>query len=308
MVKTDNTWDDYGSAAVIIASSGRPSVLSETVASLGNQSHKASQLIIVTPCESDVERSILSKYGALLIVGPEGLTKQRNAGIGHLASNIDWVVFVDDDVELHADYLLEAGRFLHGNPSVAALSGHLLADGNITREQARSLISRYEYYPPPGVSCFRDHGPLHLLYGCNMVIRRSLLEYERFDENLPRYSYAEDYDFSVRLMNYGRVGHLSCCIGVHLQHPGGRISGKLIGYSMIANNWYFLRKRVTHLSFPMDYIRFVLVIVFKRILLNGIALISRKTDRDPCGQLLGNLLAVRDILTGKSSPSRILDL
>ena len=307
-MKNNSTESSYGSAAVIIASSGRPSVLSDTVASLHSQSYKITQLIIVTPRESDAERSTLSSYDATFVVGPDGLTTQRNAGIRQLASDIDWVAFFDDDLELHCDYLLEACRFLQRNPSVAALSGFLMADGNISREQARSLIFGYHGLSTKRVACFRNHGPLHMLYGCNMVIRRSLLDYECFDESLPRYSYAEDYDLSVRLMNYGHVGRFSRCVAVHLQHSGGRISGKSIGYSMIANNWYFLRKRVTHLSFPMNYIRFVLVIVFKRILLNGTAWISRKTERDPRGQLQGNLLAVRDILIGKSSPSRILDL
>jgi GT2 family glycosyltransferase len=297
----------YGSLAVIIASRGRPTVLSDTVASLHRQSYAIDQLIIVVARESDAERLQLLKHDAILVVGPDGLTKQRNAGIRQLASHIDWVMFVDDDVELHCDYLLEACEFLHRNPSVAALSGFLLADGNLSREQAHNLILNYQESSPLGMRSFRNHGPLHMLYGCNMVIRRPLLDYECFDENLPRYGYAEDYDLSVRLMNYGHVGRFSRCIAVHLQHSDGRIPGKLMGYSMIANNWYFLRKGVTHLPFPMNYIRFVLVIVLKRILLNSMGWIFRNNDRDARGQLLGNLIAVRDIMMGKSSPSRILD-
>ena len=53
-----------------------------------------------------------------------------------------------------------------------------------------------------------------------MVIRRAVLNYETFDENLPLYSYGEDYDLSIRLERYGLVGRFQGCIGVHLETPG----------------------------------------------------------------------------------------
>jgi GT2 family glycosyltransferase len=74
-----------------------------------------------------------------------------------------------------------------------------------------------------------------------MVIRSGQLRETLFDENLPLYSYCEDYDLSLRLENFGRVGGLSNAVGVHLQTQTARVSGKRYGYAMIANNWYFLR-------------------------------------------------------------------
>ena len=56
-----------------------------------------------------------------------------------------------------------------------------------------------------------------------MVIRRAILNYETFDENLPLYSYGEDYDISIRLERYGLIGRFAGCVGVHLETPGGRV-------------------------------------------------------------------------------------
>ena len=94
---------------------------------------------------------------------------------------------------------------------------------------------------------FFSQGKHHILFGCNMVIRRAVLSYEKFDENLPLYAYGEDYDISIRLERYGLVGRFEGCVGVHLETPGGRVSEVLRGYSFVANNWYFMKKGVIHL-------------------------------------------------------------
>jgi hypothetical protein len=77
---------------------------------------------------------------------------------------------------------------------------------------------------------------------------------------------------------------------------------------MIANNWYFLQKGVCHLAAPWSYVRFVLVIVLQRLWINLGNALAGQLERDPWGQIQGNLLAVIDIICGRSSPHRILDL
>ena len=129
-----------------------------------------------------------------------------------------------------------------------------------------------------------------------------------FDENLPLYSYAEDYELSLRLKKFGRVGRLSNAVGVHLQTPAARVSGKRYGYAMVANNWYFIKKGVCHLAAPWSYVRFVLIVVLRALCINLGNVLSGKLQRDPWGQIQGNLLAVVDIICGRSSPQRILDL
>jgi GT2 family glycosyltransferase len=203
--------------------------------------------------------------------------------------------------------LEQAVAFMNANVSIMGISGYVLADGDISRQEAKNLIANYR----PGTNPkgrFFSQGKHHILYGCNMVIRRAVLNYETFDENLPFYSYGEDYDLSMRLEHYGLVGKFDGCIGVHLATPGGRVREVLRGYSFVANNWYFLRKGVTHLPLLMAWIRFVLICVGKSILITLWNLLRGDRSLDWSGRLKGHLLAVKDIFTGRCHPERIKEL
>ena len=140
-----------------------------------------------------------------------------------------------------------------------------------------------------------------------MAIRASILNYERFDERLPLYSYSEDYDISVRIRNYGYVGRLATCVGVHLQTASGRLSGERMGYSEIANTWYFLQKGVCHLTFPASHLRFIYLSI-KLLARNALASLRSDKSDEAKQNLKGNLQAVRDIFAGQSAPEKILSL
>lgn len=159
---------------------------------------------------------------------------------------------------------------------------------------------------PGGI--FVDRGRHFVLYGCNMVIRRAALEQEAFDENLPLYAYGEDYEMAMRLLRHGRIGRLHGCVGVHLLTTGGRVREVQRAYSQVANNWYFLRRGTVHLPEPWATIRFWAICAGKPTLLAGWNVLKRNRAADWPERLRGNLLAIRDIFTGRSHPRRILEL
>lgn len=163
-------------------------------------------------------------------------------------------------------------------------------------------------HTPAQADLFVDRGRHFILYGCNMVIRRAALELEKFDENLPLYAYGEDYEMTMRLLRYGRIGRLHGCIGVHLLTPGGRVREVQRAYSQVANNWYFLRRGTVHLPEPWATIRFWSICVGRATLVSAWQAARGDRSADWPGRLRGNLLAVRDILTGRSHPRRILEL
>ena len=294
------------SISIVIASRGRPDVLSETIESLYRQTFKPEKIIVVVPATEDLCRN---QWGddVQYIVGPHGLTLQRNKGIEPIPNTVKYVGCFDDDFELKADYLEQAVAFMNVNVSVMGISGRLLADGDISRQEAKKLIANYKLGESPRGRFF-SRGKHHILYGCNMIIRRGVLNYETFDENLPFYSYGEDYDLSMRLQRYGLIGKFDGCIGVHLATPGGRVREVLRGYSFIANNWYFLRKGVTHLPLLMAWIRFVLICVGKSIVISLWNLLKGDRSLDWSGRLKGHLLAVKDIFAGRCHPERIKEL
>jgi GT2 family glycosyltransferase len=291
--------------AIIIATKDRPEILEETLQSIRRQTWPAAHVYVSVSSLEDAPPGN-STEGVIVLIGPPGGSAQRNTAIRQVPLDVQYMAFFDDDIELHPSYLENAVGFLEKNYDVVAISGMMIADGNISREAARALLEQdATWMNDPSL---RDAGCHHILYGCNAVVRSVPLRATLFDENLPLYSYGEDYDLSLRLKKFGRVGRLSNAVGVHLQTQAARVSGKRYGYAMIANNWYFLQKGVCHLVAPWSYVRFVLIIVLKRLWINLGHLLSGQVQRDPWGQLQGNLLALVDIICGRSSPNRILDL
>jgi GT2 family glycosyltransferase len=298
--------DEHPSISVVIASKGRPDFVAETIESLQRQTLQPKETIIVVPSVADLPKQ---QWGDSVqyIIGPLGLTAQRNRGIRAIPTAVPYVGFFDDDFELKADYLEQAVAFMEANPSIVGISGRLLAGGRISRQEAKNLIARYQ----PGANprgIFYCQGKHHILFGCNMIIRRALLNYETFDENLPLYSYGEDYDISIRLERYGLIGRFVGCVGVHLETPGGRVREVLRGYSFVANNWYFLKKGVTHLPFILAWTRFWWVCVVKSIWINLWKLLKGDRTLDWRGRVIGQLLALQDILLGRCHPRRIEEI
>jgi GT2 family glycosyltransferase len=293
--------------SIVIPSKGRSKILEGTLDSIQHQTLPPEKIIVVVPSEEDLPGQIWREH-IQTIVGPLGSCVQRNAAISAIPLSVPYVAFFDDDFELKADYLAQAVAFMDANPTIVGFSGLDLAGKNsVTREQAQQMLKNF--VPDPkwrGAIVGRRQNII--LYGCNMVIRRSALEYERFDENLPLYSYGEDYDLTMRLIQYGPIGLFRGTVGVHLQTSSGRVREVQRGYSQIANNWYFLKKGTVHLTPRLAWIRFWFACVLRPILIGLGKILRRDTAIDWPGRVKGYLLAVRDIFTGHSSPQRIREL
>jgi GT2 family glycosyltransferase len=294
------------SISIVIASKGRPDLVRETIESLQRQTLKPREIIIVVPSMEDLPPQ---QWGddVQYIVGPLGLTSQRNKGITAIPATVPYVGCFDDDFELKEDYLEQAVAFMNANVSIMGISGHLIGRRGISRQEAKKLIASYQPGENPRGTFF-SQGKHHILYGCNMIIRRAVLNYEKFDENLPLYSYGEDYDISIRLERYGPVGRFAGCVGVHLETPGARVHEVQRGYSFVANNWYFLKKGVKHLPFLMAWIRFWFVCVGKSLWQSLWNLLKGDRSLDWSGRVKGHLLALKDIFLGRCHPRRIEEM
>jgi GT2 family glycosyltransferase len=293
--------------AVVIASKGRPEILAATVESLQSQTVPVGHVFCAVTSQDDIQPQTAARPEVTTLYSAVGSTRQRNAAIDRAVDRFEIIIFLDDDMQLAPNYIEAALEFLKDHQGIVAFSGHLLKNGDVTRDEARQLIDSYRDVPTDYRPLFRCRG-FWTMHGCNMVARSRVLKYERFDENLPLYGYAEDYDLSVRLRNYGRVGRFRKCVAVHLETPCGRVSEKRVGYAMLANNWYFLRKRVTHCSTPLlGYLRFAFRLALLEPL-NTVVSCAVLGRRQRVGRLQGNLLALRDILFGVSSPGRINEI
>jgi GT2 family glycosyltransferase len=285
--------------AVGIATIGRPQLLRAVIEELARQTRRADRIIVSAPAADDVE-GISSDATIEVVLGPRGLTRQRNAIIERL-DDFDIVQFFDDDFLPAPTYLAEVERGFAAEPDVAMVTGSVIADGIIgpgfgIDEARRKLAACIE-------GNRRTIEPVANGYGCNMAVRLAAVRAMqcRFDERLPLYGWLEDIDFSRQLARQGRIVKLSAAQGVHLGVKQGRQSGVRLGYSQIANPIYLSRKGTC--PWPR-----ALRMMSRNIAMNLARSLNPEPYVDRPGRVAGNLRAIRDLVTGRLDPERILEL
>lgn len=287
-----------------IATAGRPDLLEQTVIELRRQTRPADRVIICPASPKDCYRT--ESDGELEIIycarGPS-LTAQRNE-ILTAAGDLDVIAFFDDDFFPEPGFLFELQSIMEKYPDVVVATGAVLADGilgpGLMPEEARKII---ENAPPLVTSDEASLQDVYNGYGCNMALRLAPLQRNdlRFDEELPFYAWLEDVDFSRRLAQYGRIVKCMRLRGVHLGSKSGRSPGKRLGYSQVANPWYLARKGTLHTRRAASQ-------VMRNILANLFKTVRPEPWVDRRGRLRGNILAIRDLLSGKLHPGNVKTL
>ena len=286
--------------SVVITSKDRPVILGDTVRSVLRQVHPPQRIILVLDDPSNAA-ALPEDERIQTIFCASSNSAKRNLGMDFAPATSLLILFLDDDVELHREYALMACRLFATHGEILAASGEVLLDAWIPRKNAEALLGRQKI-PELSLTC---NGPHWVLYGCNMVIRREVAREERFDEALPLYSFGEDYELSIRVRRRGVVCRFSTGLLVHLKTPSSRLNRKCLAWSIIANNWYFIRKGSTHLPRHLAYLRFAWT--FFHIGHKQICLDLRERNPQFPGTR-GVLLAIKHLLTGKLHPERLLEL
>jgi hypothetical protein len=280
---------------------GRPQLLQVALAELACQRRQPDLVVVCAPSADDVG-PLPHAIALETVIGPRGLTRQRNA-ILERARGFDVVVFFDDDFLAEASYLAAIERVFAEHPDVALATGRIIADGiigpGLSLHEARWALSLAEPIgpAPDGVA------PLDNGYGCNMAVRMAAVERLgcRFDERLPLYGWLEDVDFSRRLASCGRIVRAEGACGVHLGIKHGRQSGQRLGYSQIANPIYLSQKGTC----PW---RRSLRLMTRNVAANLLRSLKPEPYVDRMGRVAGNLRALKDLLAGRLAPERILEL
>jgi GT2 family glycosyltransferase len=288
--------------AVGIATAGRADTLLKTVGLLAHQLRSADAIFVCAPADSDV-RSIEDLSTVRIIVGPSGLTRQRNVILDAAAQTADVLVFIDDDFLPGRAYLQETLAVFAAKPDVVMTTGHVVQDGilgpGLEFDSAIAQLAAHDERPcrPESV---RD---VYNGYGCNMAVRLAAVSIHglRFDEGLPLYGWLEDIDFSRRFAKYGRIVAVPTAKGIHLGIKSGRQSGVRLGYSQIANPYYLAQKGSCSW-------RRGLYLVSRNIAANLRGLVHPEPHVDRVGRINGNLKALADLVSGRLSPLRILSL
>lgn len=287
---------------VVICSVNRPMILHETVLGLMKQTARPESILLSLCDESSVLSETKALPGVRCILGPKGLTSQRNAAIPHVPT--PYTLFLDDDVELASDYVEQMEQVFADDPAISAALGTVVVDGarggqGIERDfaiQAVRLSIGMRACPVAKINDF---------YGCNMFVRSGVLRAEKFDERLPLYGWLEDRDFLWRCMKHGKIVRNQSALLAHLGTRTGRTSDVKYGYSKIANPWYLWKKSVIP-SLPEVVLRYWLKTTFA----NTVRAVFQRPPRsaDYRKRLAGNLMAYRDLLLSRLDPLNILNI
>src|SRR5690349_17487681 len=270
---------------------GRAPILCRTLAHLKNQIRPADRVIICGTKAADIEGVQAAMPGTTVLLTKAGASRQRNAVIA-AADDADVLVFFDDDFLPASGYLAAVEDHMATNERTVVATGSLLADGingvGLSADEALDMLAHN------GPAAF-DVRPTFAGYGCNMAIRLAPLRQHNFcfDERLPLYSWQEDVDLSRQMATCGDVVQLGKAHGVHLGTKLGRSSGLKLGYSQVANPLYLFGKRK---GYPLRR-------AISHIACNMAMNVMRSARPEPYvdrrGRLLGNILALRDLIAGR---------
>lgn len=285
--------------AVGIATVGRPQLLRVALAELARQSRQPDLVIVCAPTADDVGE-LECAMEVDVVVGPRGLTRQRNAILDR-AAQCDAVIFFDDDFLAAPSYLGVVEQVLAAHSDIVMVTGTVVADGiigpGLTIAEARHRLMTVE---PGSNGAMREAANG---YGCNMAVRvAAAIEGRcRFDDRLPLYGWLEDVDFSRQIARCGRIVKLTAAQGVHLGIKQGRQSGVRLGYSQIANPIYLSRKGTCSWGRALR-------LMSGNIVANCLRSLKPEPYIDRLGRAAGNLRAFRDLFMGRLAPERILEL
>jgi GT2 family glycosyltransferase len=291
--------------SIIIASVNRSDQLEQTVESILQQSYLPCEIIISIPDATHVTAKTTEMAGVKVLLGPRGSCHQRNTALDNVSPDSRYVFFFDDDMELCRSYIEATVALMEGHPGVVVVVGEMILDAAnrkwVSREEAIQLCQAGQ----KALDESRRQGAEFSVrkYGqtCNMAVRWSTAQAERFDENLPLYGWMEDLDYSHRLRRYGQVVICHNSLAVHLGWRGGRMSGKKMGYSQIVNPLYLWRKNRCLSLVTVIYRHWLW-----QIAANVVGSVLRDQDVDRPGRLIGNIVAVKDLMLGRAHPTLIL--
>jgi len=287
--------------AVIIATAGRPNVVTHALAHVTGQTRTPDRLLVVGSEEQDFPTERPSGLTIEWVLGPRGLTFQRNLGLEMVEAVSDLIVFFDDDFLPQPDWLQQAEMALMAHSDVLAFTGHVIADGingpGFSIERAEAAL-RSGATVAGGRTIIDEDVPS---YGCNMGFRASAIAGQRFDERLKLYAWQEDADFSFRVASGGRRVRFHALQGVHMGVKSGRISGRRLGYAQVANPVYLMRKG----TMPSGQ---ALPLIARNLAANVAKSLKPEPYVDRRGRLAGNLLALIDLCRGRADPERVAQI
>lgn len=269
--------------SLVICTYNRPGSLRRLLESVTNQTRKFDEIIIVDASLNEYHHQMID----LMAANPSiryhhvdaqyrGLTKQRNLGIRLIHSDSTHVVFLDDDLVLDPDYLLNTEKSFAAFLEAIGISGLDMVENRYFKPDNPKAFGGIRFYRlgdwiikdplryvlrktfglmsdfPPEIIPPYGHGrngyppdgnvyPVDHIMGGIATYQAWIFKHISFSERFTGYGLYEDFDFSVRASAFGNL-YVNTNAKVHHHHdPSGRPNYFRYGRMVVRNGWYVWR-------------------------------------------------------------------
>jgi glycosyltransferase involved in cell wall biosynthesis len=215
--------DGPPSVSVVVPTKNRPDEIARMLRSLRAQPSMPLEVIVV---DQSMPAYVLEPFPQLVhIQDPQisGLTAARNRGVDNARGDV--ILFFDDDVILETDCVREIALAFGARPDLVGAQCSIhnpWDDFPLSPFEVSERIFRHGFFDPRPK---RQGGEVipRLIDGLASAYRRDLFERERFDEMLPGYGLAEDWDMTKRAALHGALTILPAARVRHEPSPKNRL-------------------------------------------------------------------------------------
>lgn len=267
----------------------RPKEIITVLDSIKNQTIYPNQIIVVDASTNSNTIKAIENYSMnnldfyYVDETYRGSAKQRNYGIDKIKNDIDYVLFLDDDVVLLENYCENILTTYNLNPDALGVSGLIIEeknwlfkgsshkpkideyfyDGWVTKESLRGIIRKLlKLYPnvPPGIMPDFSHGnnlfpPSDKIYNNELLMsgvcsyKYKIIKQYKFDNFFHGYSLYEDIALSLRISKIGKMYINTKAKLYHYHAESGRPNKFNYGKMVVRNGWYVWRLKFPYPSF-----------------------------------------------------------
>lgn len=283
----------------------RTESLNRLLNSIYAQSVLPHTIIVVDGSDTPVEPHLVrhTEVGLVYVREfPPSLTRQRNAGIRAIPTELTHVGFLDDDLVLLPNSLEAMQKFISREGPTLGGAGLNIQDKPRGRLKFISVLMGHSS-TIPGKICSSGYATSNIaaekdyysqwLCGGATIWRRDILQSYSFDEWYRGYALWEDVDFSYRVSKKFRLAVVAEAKVLHL-HVNNMSSERAarIGDLEIVDRFYFVKKHISEMSMPM-----AIWASFGTIGRNFVAAISTMSV-NPLVRAKYNLIALLRCVTG----------
>lgn len=205
--------------SVVMGTYNQERYVREALDSIGAQTYRDYEIIVVDDASTDGTVDILKSYGGALRlfelpVNSGGCQFTRNRGIKEARG--EFIAFLDHDDAWHPRKLEQQVRFMDAHPAIPLSHTYC----RLMDEGSHVLNIRHEGRLRPTGDIYRDLLNHCFITMCTVMARRSLFDdVGYFDEDLPVVS--EDYEFFLRVATRHPIGFMDEVLAFYRKSASG---------------------------------------------------------------------------------------